>query len=1238
VAVVGDAYIVVRAVTTNVKDDIRNGFKGVKGETSKMGQEAGSAFGDGFGRNFSREAEQASKAFGKLMRQGYYLQSGIGAAAGALSALVGGLGAFVGVAAGAAASGIALAGSMVQMKMASMVGKSAFKGISEAVSAADSVASANTKTIKELREELQQLAFAAEEAALGEEAAALSLEKARETLARVQNLPPDNRARREAELAYQQAELKYRQAKDKNKDAQDELLNPKKTGTAGKDPFAGLTESQKVFAKYLVSIKGRFKELNEAAASSFLPALQGQLQKLFSSGYFDMLVDGYSQVSKGIADAAERIGDSLFDPEARENLATLFTSTGRNATAFGKILGNSLKSILGLLRAADPLISRFLIFLSEKSAKNAANISGNFASISGFFRTAGDAAADFGAVFGNVMKGIGTMIRVNMGPGSGGRMLLDSLRQSTEWMGKLNTVTAEYSAKNYFIKVAENTKAILATFAGLGKILKDIGTMPEIKEFWVTLQGGQGSLEKILRSSVEASPQLATLLVQITKILAVFADSEQIKAYFEVLNSVVKAIADFLAGLQKVFDAVGPLIGRIGALITIFLLFRRVALITFGIIMVPMKAFAALQGIIIAKQVVKQGLDAIETTNAYKKAIANSAVITSMTGIGVAADKTAISAARMWIAIGGPLTLALAGIAAVVAAIVAIDSAARAAIETVRKNTVKNLTQDFQESAKAGLDAADAARQWGVAVKAATDDWGNASTGRQASMLAAGIEGTIAAYNELARLDDRSGFLALFTGGISEATKKTLELSTVGANGAYVWFGEITGAMDDARQAFGAYGDALNEIAKKDLPMAQRQFRNIVYTQGLSRESALQMIESNKGLQTTFQQQAESIGMVVTNSEGLVDTSKLLDVALGEGSYAARVQTLEMERLAKVMADAMNSFIDFDGPLNQTKEDLKGFTDVVTDSYTKNQFSLKKYMQDMGKQFDRQSQWTKDLAKLQKTMSADAYNELVAKGVQGASLVRSLAENGAQAVKDYEAQRTKLAQMQADARLLQMALIDDRPLRNLLQQQYKGAFNVSQLFDGNSKSISEIAKEFGISNEQLIAESRRLNLNVADAASKVDISATWATGTLTNLKKEFEDKMGTFKITVSELKANGGFVGRGYAGRSASGVVSRYSVSGALGPKGYYNGGLVFGQGGPRQDRIPAYLSNGEYVINAAATAKNLELLKSINSGKQVAAGGVNISVYAAPGMNEQDVANIVSAKLTHELYKGMTI
>lgn len=54
-------------------------------------------------------------------------------------------------------------------------------------------------------------------------------------------------------------------------------------------------------------------------------------------------------------------------------------------------------------------------------------------------------------------------------------------------------------------------------------------------------------------------------------------------------------------------------------------------------------------------------------------------------------------------------------------------------------------------------------------------------------------------------------------------------------------------------------------------------------------------------------------------------------------------------------------------------------------------------------------------------------------------------------------------------------------------------------------------------------------------------------------------------------------------------------------------GGLVTGPGGPTDDLIPARLSNGEYVMNAAATRAFLPLLEAINSGR---AGG---SVRSTP-------------------------
>jgi hypothetical protein len=68
--------------------------------------------------------------------------------------------------------------------------------------------------------------------------------------------------------------------------------------------------------------------------------------------------------------------------------------------------------------------------------------------------------------------------------------------------------------------------------------------------------------------------------------------------------------------------------------------------------------------------------------------------------------------------------------------------------------------------------------------------------------------------------------------------------------------------------------------------------------------------------------------------------------------------------------------------------------------------------------------------------------------------------------------------------------------------------------------------------------------------------------------------------------------------------------------QGHASGGYITGPGGPRDDKIPARLSNGEFVVNAQATSRHRELLEAINSGRAArpvgyAAGGVVRSIQA---------------------------
>lgn len=72
-------------------------------------------------------------------------------------------------------------------------------------------------------------------------------------------------------------------------------------------------------------------------------------------------------------------------------------------------------------------------------------------------------------------------------------------------------------------------------------------------------------------------------------------------------------------------------------------------------------------------------------------------------------------------------------------------------------------------------------------------------------------------------------------------------------------------------------------------------------------------------------------------------------------------------------------------------------------------------------------------------------------------------------------------------------------------------------------------------------------------------------------------------------------------------------ADGGIIPK-FADGGAVSGPGGPRDDRVLARLSPGEFVVNAASTANHRALLEQINNAPRFANGGAIGSVPALGG------------------------
>jgi phage-related protein len=598
VALVGEAHILVRAITTNVDKDIRKAFSNVNGNAaSNAGAALGSSFSNGLRNNingnvFSKlasniaelapNADGAREAFQSMVKSSYVTGTAISVLLGSISSLIGGLGALVGAAGQAAVGLVAVAGAAVALKVGFSIAGLAFKGISQAVSAA-------TTANKSYSQSLKQAKFDAEEAALAVDDAGLALERAIEARNRVADLPANSRIRRQADLDVKKAELALRKAKDAEKNA-----GKNTSGSAGQDPYAGLTPAQKDFAKFLVSIKSKLDGIKDAAAKGFLPLLQTQMERLIKIGVLDIIKARFYDIGRGMGFAAKNFTDVVIARDTLKTMDEVLKNISKQLPPMGTILGNLFDGLLGALRLADPATRNFIKYLEGKSSAFADffTFKGNAkdSPISKFLVESEKMLERFFGIFGNIFKTIGTLVEANFGPGSGGEIMVQYLEKiTTGWSNMGRDVNGKVTPafKKFFADAATNTTKILDAVGALVKEFLKLGDMPEIGETFDILKQGAPAMGELMRAGVEAGPALARLVVQLTRIFAAVADSEGPKVFFDTLASIASKVADILESevAQKIMAVTGKILAfalAIGTVTKIATFFGNVFMGAFG--------------------------------------------------------------------------------------------------------------------------------------------------------------------------------------------------------------------------------------------------------------------------------------------------------------------------------------------------------------------------------------------------------------------------------------------------------------------------------------------------------------------------------------------------------------------------------------------------------------------------------------------------------------------------------
>lgn len=666
-AIVGDAYVVVHAITSGVKKDIENGFKGVDREAENAGKRVSRSFSKGFNNTpianslsnmfgtSTASAIRAADAFKIATQTGYFLGSAITAAVGAIGALANGLVSLVAVTLAAAPAFAVLTNAIFGLVQVGGALAIAFRGVSTAIQAGVKAGQTNKaqtiaitkatlalkraredlaqltanaaiteeKAVKSLAdaqrelnlerekaaEQLQQLAFDSEDAAISEQKAALDLEKARETLARVSDLPPNSRARKEAELAFSQADLNYRRAIDKNNDLkktetknaamgngsiQDQIagqqdvidasykaeqasvdltktkldntksitratedlaqqekdLEHLKAGGSAADAYAvalnNLSASAQEFTKYIVGLKGTGKDLQESIGKELFPRLETAIQNLIDK-LLPVLKPLLGETGKALGDVAIHLSDVLSRADNLDRIKSIWETNDTALTIFGDSIGNLIDDFLLLAVAAEPLVLEFANWTKNITGAWKATLEADTKSgkLSATLEKAADVVRKLGTLFRETFGAIGNLVNANIGPGSGGYYLLDYLTKAMTGLKNLSEVDGK-SLKQFFLDGAINAGKVLDILGFLTTEILKIGASKEFGQFADSIKGAFPALETIFNALKEGLPSFGNLVKQIADFIAIVTSGDSIKIFFDVLGKGLETLNKFL--------------------------------------------------------------------------------------------------------------------------------------------------------------------------------------------------------------------------------------------------------------------------------------------------------------------------------------------------------------------------------------------------------------------------------------------------------------------------------------------------------------------------------------------------------------------------------------------------------------------------------------------------------------------------------------------------------------------
>ncbi|KQS66246.1 phage tail tape measure protein [Modestobacter sp. Leaf380] len=445
-------------------------------------------------------------------------------------------------------------------------------------------------------------------------------------------------------------------------------------------------------------------------------------------------------------------------------------------------------------------------------------------------------------------------------------------------------------------------------------------------------------------------------------------------------------------------------------------------------------------------------------------------------------------------------------------------------------------------------------------------------------------------------IDDADGNTERFgnvTGSLDEVRDKINELSPVVESWSEEnrsWFERafipVTSGVEDARQSLEVYQDALDDLEDKQerngqnvevlgrrYDLTRSQVEDFADAHGIDLSGSLQIV------QTDFMRLAEASGMAAT-SMGVASGSAATGyesftayaAALGLADEAAEDLRKRTDELGESLGEFISPLGAYTGLLDSKKEAERQSAQATADATADQSdswedyvgdvtVSAQEYLQILRDQVTAQDEWQTNMLILASRVSQGTIDELARMGPEGAQLVADMV--------DF-----------TDAELAEAEGVFAQRAANAT-----GAWGLT--LQQAQPVLSQIAATAG--------------QGVADS-----LAAQLAAGTTT---------IAAIAAQYGIVLADGVNPVLRSLGRDAVIAAAPRAVPGTGGR--HADGGPIWGAGTATSDSIPAWLSNGEYVLKASSVARNgVSALNDLNEGRasvsRFATGGF-ASVGAVP-------------------------